>query len=205
MNTKTIFACALVALASCSTTNNGVEPFATTRVAADRDKFALRRVGVLPVDGNGMRAEDVLAFQGALTVRLAEHLHAEVVPLTNADVSEVPDNASFRTGRIQPEFILALSRRFNLDGLVATTVTERRTYAPQRFGVEVELTACDTGLPIWGVSLRLDAAQERTQRSLQTWCENERGANPANQAWDLYLLSPQLFAEFAAAQVGMAY
>jgi hypothetical protein len=101
--------------------------------------------------------------------------------------------------------VLELARRFNFDGLVVTHVTDRHAYAPQRLGLEVELTSCDTGLPIWSASLRLDAAQERTQHSLRAWFEHEREKAQSNESVELYLLSPQRFAEFAAAQIGMAY
>lgn len=205
MNKKLIGTAVLFLLGACSTIHNDVESLATARLASDRDLYSLRRVGVLPIDGLLMRADDALAFQGALVEQLSRRMHAEVIALDASDVAEVPEGDAFRTGRIEPKSILALSRRFNLDGLVTATVTERRAYAPQRFAVEVDLTACDTGLPIWGASLHLDAAQERTQHALRMWFENERTTHNANESWDLYLLSPQRFAEFAAAQVGLSY
>jgi hypothetical protein len=68
----------------------------------------------------------------------------------------------FHTGRIDPAAIVLLAKRYNLDGVVAVTITERRAYPPQRLGIEVELTACDTGLPIWAASLHMDAAGAHT-------------------------------------------
>jgi hypothetical protein len=98
-----------------------------------------------------------------------------------------------------------MARRHNLDGLVAVTVTDRRAYPPLRLGIEVELTACDTGLPIWATSLRLDTAQERTRSALHAWFDSARNAEATPETWDLCLLSPQRLAEFAAAQVAQAW
>ncbi|MBL8858650.1 MAG: hypothetical protein JNL28_09110 [Planctomycetes bacterium] len=190
---------------ACGTVRQNVEPLAIVRLAADRDLYELRRVGILPIVARDLRLDEERALQGALALHLSARMHAEVVVLDRNDVTEVPNNEPFRTGRIEPKAVLALARRYNLDGFVTTNITERRTYAPQRLGLEIELTACDTGLPIWSSSLRLDAAQERTQRALRAWFANERGTPGANETADLYLLSPLRFAEFAAAQVGMSY
>jgi hypothetical protein len=127
------------------------------------------------------------------------------VPLQRDDAAETPSYESFRTGRIEPDAIVTMAKRHNLDGLVAVTVTDRRAYPPQRLGIEVELTACDTGLPIWAASLRLDAAQERTRHALHAWFDAQRSAEGTPETWDLCLLSPQRFAEFAAAQVAQAW
>lgn len=202
---KPIALLSLVVLSACSTIQKSVEPLAVVRLAADRDLYELRRVGILPIESTDMRLEDQRALQASLASRLSAEMHAEVIVLSRGEAAEIPSNDAYLTGRIDPESVLGLARRFNLDGLVTATVTERRTYAPQRLGLEVELTACDTGLPIWGASLRLDAAQKRTLDALRAWFDKERGASGTNESVDLYLLSPQRFAEFATAQVGMAY
>jgi hypothetical protein len=207
---RTVLAAALfvgapLALTSCSSTKASVGALATTRVALDRDQYSLRRVGILPIGGDGWRAEEAQAFQGALATELSARWQAEIVPLQHEDAAETPRQQGFRTGRIDPQAVLTLAKRYNLDGLVAVTVTDRRAYPPQRLGLEVELTACDTGLPVWAASLHLDAAQERTREGLRTWFESMRSPASATETWDLCLLSPQRFAEFAAAQVAQAW
>lgn len=193
------------ALGGCAAVQKSVEPLAVVREASDRDQYAMRRVAILPVAARDMRPEEAQALQAALAQRLSEHLHAEILVLSRGDAAEIPDHDAYRTGRIEPAAVLGLAHRFRVDGLVSVIVTERRTYAPQRLGLEVELSSCDTGLPIWTASLRLDGAEERTQDALRAWFEAERGPSTTNESVELYLLSPQRFAEFAAAQVGMAY
>jgi hypothetical protein len=203
---KTLFiTAALCALVACSSTKSSTNSLATTRVALDRDQYTLRRVGILPVNGEGMRAEEERAFQGALATELSSRWPAEIIPLREEDAAETPRQDGFHTGRIDPAAIVLLAKRYNLDGVVAVTITERRAYPPQRLGIEVELTACDTGLPIWAASLHMDAAGERTRSALHAWFESKRSKELPAEAWDLCLLSPQRFAEFAAAQVAMAW
>jgi hypothetical protein len=193
-------------LAACSSTQQSSnDGLATTRVALDRDQYTLRRIGVLPIESTGWRADEKRAFQAALVAEFSSRWHAEIVPLDPDDASGTSTPDSFRTGRIEPPAIVTIARRHNLDGLVAVTVTDRRAYPPQRLGLEVELTACDTGLPIWAASLRLDAATERTRDALRDWFDGQRSKDPSAETWDLCLLSPQRFAEFAAAQVAQAW
>jgi hypothetical protein len=192
-------------LCACSSTKSSAGSLATTRVATDRDQYSLRRIGILPVEGSVLRPDEARAFQAALATELSTRWRAEIVPLQREDTSETAAPQSFRTGRIDPDSIVTMARRNNLDGLVAVTMTARRAYPPQRLGVEIELTACDTGLPIWAASLRLDAAQERTRDALHSWHDSMRSSEAATETWELCLLSPQRFAEFAAAQVAQAW
>jgi hypothetical protein len=203
---KRALALVLLACAGCSTTKHAYEPLATVRADPHRDTYAMKRVGVLPILGRPMRPEDQRALQSALATQLGTRLNdAEIIEVSYRESDEAPTKDAYLSGRIDPQTVLAMARRFNFDGLVVTHVTDRQAYAPQRLGLEVELTSCDTGLPIWSASLRLDAANERTQDTLRAWFENERGQSPANETVELYLLSPQRFAEFAAAQIGAAY
>jgi len=195
----------MLSLSACSATSSSVDVLATTRVAIDRDQYTLRRIGMLPVESAFLRADEALAFQAALATELSTRWRAEIVPLRGEDVAETPAHQSFRTGRIDPDGIVTMARRYNLDGLVAVTVTDRRAYPPQRLGLEVELTACDTGLPIWAASLRLDASQERTRGAVHAWFDAARNADSVPETWELCLLSPLRFAEFAAAQVALAW
>jgi hypothetical protein len=198
--------CLASLLAACaSTTKSSTGGLATTRVAVDRDQYTLRRIGLLPIESKDLRADEKRAFQAALAAEFSSRWHAEIVPLHADDATGTSMPDSFRTGRIEAAAIVTMAHRHNLDGLVAVTVTDRRAYPPQRLGLEVELTACDTGLPIWAASLRLDAATERTRGALRDWFDDQRSDELPPEAWDLCLLSPQRFAEFAAAQVAQAW
>ena len=202
-----MFALAALVFASagCATTARDVPCLATTRVVADRAEYNLRRIGVLTFHGGDMGVEEAGMLQHSLLSALSLHTQAELVPLSAADVEEVSDNEPFRRGWTSPEAILTLAKRYRLDAIFVGTVTERRSYQPQRLGLEAELISCDTGISIWDSSIQLDAAQDRTRRALRAWFESERGAEATNEAWDLYLLSPTRFAEFGAAQIAMTF
>lgn len=196
---------ALAACAACQMPTSQVERLATARVATDRDVYSLRRIAILPVRGGQLSPEDARAFEGALATQMGQRWEAEIIPLDAQDIEEIPANESFRLGRIDPHAILEVARRHNLDAVLQTTVLERRPYPPQRFSVEAELVSCETGLPIWSASLRLDGASQRTQSVLRAWHADERRTDAGGESWDLYLISPLRFAEFAAAQLALAY
>jgi hypothetical protein len=205
MRITPLFAFAALALTACTSTKSSVGGLAMTRVAADRDQYTFRRVGILPVTSDVLRADEARAFQGALATEFSSRWSGEIIPLRSEDAAEITNPNGFRTGRIEPSAIVTLAKRYNLDGIVAVTVTERRAYPPQRLGLEVELTACDTGLPIWAASLHLDSAGERTRSALRAWFDAKRSSELSPEAWDLCLLSPQRFGEFAAAQIADAW
>lgn len=202
---KLALACGVLALAACQMPTSQVDNLATTRVATDRDLYALRRIAILPVHGGNLHSDDARALEGALATQMGTRWKAEIIPLDAQDLEAVPENESFRLGRIEPEAILEIARRHNLDAVMQVTVLERRPYPPQRLSLEAELVSCETGLPIWAASLRLDGASQRTQQALYAWHQSERSSDTAGEAWDLYLLSPVRFAEFAAAQLALAY
>lgn len=204
---KKVLALATLALAAsgCATTRQEVPCLATTRVAVDRAEYNLRRIGVLAFQGADLGVEESRTLQHSLLTALSLRTQAELVPLTSTDVEEVADNQPFRRGWTSPETVLTLARRYKLDAIFIGTVTERRSYQPQRLGLEAELISCDTGISIWNSSIQLDAAQDRTRLALKAWFENERNAEATDEAWDLYLLSPTRFAEFGAAQMAMTF
>lgn len=204
---KNVLACAVLVCGTlgCATTKHEVPCLATTRVVADRAEYDLRRIGVLSFQGADLGVEEARTLQHSLMTALSLRTTAELVPLSAADIEEVSDNEPFRRGWIRPETVVTLARRYKLDAIFIGTVTERRSYLPQRLALEAELISCDTGVSIWNSSIQLDAAQDRTRLALKAWFENERGAEATNEAWDLYLLSPTRFAEFGAAQMAMTF
>jgi hypothetical protein len=197
---------ALLCLATgCATTSREVPCLATTRVVSDRAEYKLRRIGVLAFQGPELGVEEGRALQLSILTALSSRTQAELVPLGAADVEEVSDNEPFRRGWTSPETILTLAKRYKLDAIFVGTVTERRSYQPQRLGLEAELISCDTGISIWNSSIQLDAAQDRTRLALKAWFESERASEATNESWELYLLSPTRFAEFGAAQLAMTF
>jgi hypothetical protein len=97
--------------------------------------------------------------------------------------------------------VLALARRYNLDALFVGTVSDVQSFPPQKLALELDLVAVETGLAIWSAEAYLDVSQERVRAELEQWHGRERAASEESESWELTLLSPRRFAQFAAAVV----
>ncbi len=190
-----------VGLSACSSTRANVGNLAHASVTSDFQTYGLRRVGLLPFQGDGLDVESARELQAAFATELAAGSGLEIVPLAQADLEEVQKSEPFRRGSIKPATVLALAKRFRLDGLFAGTVTDARGYAPLRLCVDLDLVASETGLSIWSASAQLDASDERVRLGLEQWIQKNRAASAANEGSEIYLMSPRRFAQFAAAQI----
>ena len=195
---------ALAPLAGCAADKAEVSALARSRVAADYATYRVRRVGVLPFRGVALPPDDARAMQDAFAQALAREAGFEIVTLGPADLEEVPESEPLRRGYVRPETVLAIGRRYDVDAIVAGTVREARPFAPQRLAVDLDLVASETGLPIWSAGVALDAADARTRAALERWHATRRAGGAGGEAWDLTLISPRRFAEFAAAEVAAA-
>jgi hypothetical protein len=193
---------ALLAL-SCVSTQQRVEPLASSQVVPDFHTYDLRRVGLLPFCGERVIEEQANALQGAFLGELARAAAFEIVPLRAGDLEEIPQSQPFHAGWIQPRTVIDLARRFRLDAVMIGTVIERQYFTPQRLGVQLDIVAAETGVPIWTATVHLDASEESVRRGVQAWCEQTRSAQESGEAWELSLLSPRRFAQFAAYQIAL--
>lgn len=200
MRLLTLAICAFT-LAGCAATQGSVGNLARASVANDYSTYRLRRVGLLPFQGDAISQETATNLQSAFGTAAARHASFEIVPLTLGDLEEVPTSEPFRRGRVKPKTILALAQRFQLDGLLMGTVSEMRVYSPQRLGLEMDLVATETGVPIWSSSVLLDASDERVRRAVEQWHQATRGGDASGERKDIYLISPARFSQFAAAQL----
>jgi len=185
----------LLLAAACAGPRRG-GPLASARVAPDFATYALRRVGLVPFQGEELAPEQAHALQSAFYSEFSARAGFEVVVLDAADLAEVPKSEGYRLGEYEPRTIIAVARRYRLDAVLVGTVTDLRVFAPQRLGLEVDLVASETGLAIWAASVYLDAAQGRTREGLERWSRKELGAE--GDDWRVGLLSPSRFVGFAA-------
>jgi hypothetical protein len=188
-------------LAACASTRADVGNLAHASVTSDFQSYGLKRVGLLPFQGSGVDSESGRELQAAFATELAGGSGLEVVSLSAADLEEVQRSEPFRRGSIKPATVLALARRYRLDGLFSGTVTDARGYAPLRLCVDLDLVASETGMSIWSASAQLDASDERVRRGLEQWLERSRSGEATGEGPEIYLMSPRRFAQFAAAQI----
>jgi hypothetical protein len=199
---SSIFALGLLALASCASTHAPVEALARAQVTADFATYQIHRVGLLPIAGRSLDSEQKSVLEGALFTEFSNTTSYEVVPLQREDLEELNLGSSYLRGHYDPAAVIEIARRFRLDGAFVTTVTDYQFYAPQRLSVQVDLVASETGAAIWSSSLHLDATVDSVQRAVQAFYENSGSMdNESGNGWEIALLSPRLFAQFACWQL----
>lgn len=176
-------------------------PIGTARASADFHSYDLRRVGVLPPEGDGLDADSSIALRDALAIAFTAETTYEMVPLGAPELESVGTVAPARSGRTQPDAILDVARRTGCDAILSPRVVDLRWYEPVRLGLEVDLIAVETGLVIWTSQVKVDTGNLRTLESIAAWQGATRAGGDTDRAVDV--LSPRRLGEFAAAQVAM--
>jgi len=190
-------------LSSCSMfAEQRVEHLATGRIASDFDSYEIHRVGLLPLLGRGVDREHSKVLQAAFFTELSQQTPFEIVPLDPVDLEEIDHPESYLRGNYDPEMIIELARRFRFDAMLVGTVVDFQYYSPQRLSVEMELVVTETGAAVWSSSVQLDSSSKRVQRALKNFYAGS-GAIEAEDGngWEIALLSPRLFSQFAAWQI----
>lgn len=189
----------LLALAvSCQSTKE-VAPLAHARMVSDFGTYQVQRVGLLPPVGamSDMQRNDV---QSACRAEFAASTALEIVRLTDADLDAISELEPHRRGNYSAGPILAMAKRYQLDGLLIPTVTDLQVHPPQRLGLTVDLISTETGQTIWTSSVHADAAQQSTIESVRDWAGGHQG-DVSDHTWEVILLSPKRFCRFAAFQL----
>lgn len=207
MSTRSILAVLFLALGltACVAPPREVPLFARAQLATDFDTYLIQRVGLLPVrvpiaDG-GAHVSQGDYLQGWLASQVELGSPYEVIELEDADLEGLPPLDPRRSGRHEVETVLGLSERFALDALLIVQVTDQQPYPPQRISAHAELVACETGATIWTGNVQLDARDVRVREGLEVYASRDVGMGDGADRWDVILLSPRRFAEFAMWQL----
>lgn len=170
---------------------------ASAHVTSDFETYSLRRVGLVPLSGLDLDADQEQVMRSAIFTEFSRGTPYEIVPLDLQDLEEVPGSDPYRRGRYDPRTVIALARRYQLDGVFVTTITDHQFFDPQRLSMQVDLVATETGIAIWSGSIHLDAASPEVRKSLRAYCKRV----DESESWEVNLLSPRSFAHFAAHQL----
>ncbi len=193
--------CSLVVLTASCLSSAGLTPLATSHAASDLSTYGLRRVALLPFEGEELDEVQARSIQGAFHLELGRAAPYELVRLTPADVAEVEDSEPYRRGAYDPRTLLELARRFRLDGVMIATVTQLDVYPPQLLSLELDLVSCETGAVIWTSSLQMDASDALVRRHMADFQRTQANAGDWEDGVRLTLISPTHFARFAASEV----
>jgi len=196
MSRQLLSALALALAAGCAAPRE-VQPLANARMVSDFGTYRLQRVGLLPPVGVRLSEQQQQDVQAACMAEFCAGTALEVVRLTSADLEAVPTLEPHRRGTFSAGAILDLARRYRLDALLIPTVTDLQVHPPQRLGLSVDLLSAETGQALWSAAVQLDAAQEVTRESIETWARAHQG-DVNDHSWEVILLSPKRFARFGA-------
>ena len=190
-------------IALCCTACVSAPPIPATlgsaEIVSDFDSYELRRVGLLPLRGDGIDHESHEAMETALITELDATTEFELLRLTAADLDEIPQSEPHRTGTYNPATILALARRYRLDAIIIGTVTDQQLFTPMRLGLQLDLVAAETGLAVWTAAVQLDTTRADVKQSLDAWSISHLGESET--ATHVSLISPGRFSRFAAWQI----
>ena len=193
---------ALLPAAGCWTAPPRMPALATAQVAPDFDTYRLRRVGVMPFGAEGVSPEHREAIEDAFYAEVSQSTPYELVRLTERDLEAVQASDPFLRGWYSPETIIQVARRYSLDGVFFADVTRHQYFPPQRLSLSVDLVAAETGLVVWSSAVHLDATEKAVRDGVQAYFTDPGGtATEHTPDWELALLSPARFAQFAAYQV----
>ena len=184
----------------CVSVDSGASGIAHAEADSDFESYHLRRVGLVPFAGQTLDREHARVLQAAFLHEFAINTDFEIVMLEDGAMEEVVESHPYRRGRLKPLTVLELSKRYSLDGILMGTVTHVNAYPPQVLGVEMDLIACETGLPIWSSRIQMDASDVRVRNGLTEYArKQERTGAPRGDS--LALISPTRFARYAAYEV----
>jgi hypothetical protein len=170
----------------------------TARMSSDFTSYSLKRVGVLPPQGEGVAPDLAADLRDALSAAFGAETPYELVPLGAPELESISGLEPARTGRTRADSVLDLARRASLDAVLSTRVVGFRPYEPVRMGLAIDLVAVETGLSIWSCSVQVDTADRTTCEAIEAWQEGLRATTETERAADL--VSPRRIGEFAALQ-----
>jgi len=175
---------------------------ASAKRAADFASYHIGRVGILPVTGSTLSAEDSAELQALCFSEFSELGGFELVLLTATDLAEIESSEPYRLGVYQPETILGISSRYRLDALLVASVSRRQIYPPQKLNMHMDLVASETGMTIWSSAVALQADRPDVRLGLEAFYGN--GLSKTDDSWASALLSPGQFARFGIWQLARA-
>jgi hypothetical protein len=189
--------CGLALSTGCALHQTADLDLATAHVTADFETYRVQRVGLVPLTGLDLDADQEQVLRSAIFTEFSRGTPYEIVPLDVQDLEEVPGSEPYRRGRYDPRTIIALARRYQLDGVFVTTITDHQFFEPQRLSMQMDLVATETGVAIWNGSIHLDASSPDVRKALRYYCQRV----DQSESWEVNLLSPRSFAHFAAHQL----
>jgi hypothetical protein len=137
----------------------------------------------------------------ALMRALGKRQKFEMIPVGEHELREILPAATFETGVIPRDVLLAAARRYRADGVLFGVLTQFRPYEPLVIGLSVELASVGTGEVVWSSSGLYDAATCDVTRDVHNFNNKQLAGTSSLEGWRIILMSPSRFTEYACARV----
>jgi hypothetical protein len=162
-----------------------------------QDLRLCRRVLVLPIQTTNMTASIRKDLEGALLSELSSQGRFQVLRMEPASREGKEIYPTERRGKIDPDLVVDLGRRYQADALLLTRVTQWFPYKPPRLGLRIQLVSVHSGKVIWAIDQTWDAGTERTRLDLIDYARTTLAPQENLHGWAFLTLSPRRFGRFA--------
>ena len=204
MNARALIAIALTALgsASCGFVSNAPRQLPVNHFVADpRDFDTVRRVMVLPFDRSPGVNVSVDSVREAFLAELAKLQRFEVMPLPTRAAEHAEIHESVQRGRLSTDALVALSERYQVDGVLIASVTSYRPYPPMNLGLRVQLVSLHSGRTVWAAEGHYDANDARVVEDVEHYAHSFVAREASMHGWEINLISPRKFQGFVSHRI----
>ncbi len=162
-----------------------------------QDLRLCRRVLVLPIQATKMTTKVRKDLEATLISELTSQGRFQVLRMDTATTEGKEIYPTERRGKIDPDLVVDLGRRYQADALLLTRVTQWFPYKPPRLGLRLQLVSVHSGKVIWAVDQTWDAGTERTRLDLIDYARTTLAPQANMHGWEFLMLSPRRFGRFA--------
>lgn len=106
----------------------------------------------------------------------------------------------WRRGRVDLDALIETQRRYNADAFLFGAITRYKQYDPPIIGLKLGLLSASSGEALWAAEAVFDAHNPYTRANAQEYFRYS-GMKNVLYGEDLVLMSPRLFARFAAVEL----
>lgn len=199
MHRKLVFALLLVA-SSCFTILPA--PIKAHSWLADvRDLDVVRRVLFLPPVGEDVPLDYLEALGDEFRTSLSGAQRFQIITLDTNDPDQAKLWSSERSGSLSLDALVDLGRRFGVDGVLLTRVSNFRAYLPPSLGLYVQLVSVHSGEAVWVVDHVFDSRQERVRVDTLRYAQDELAPESSLHDAEMIQLSPLRFGAYCCQRV----
>jgi TolB-like protein len=156
----------------------------------------VRRIMVLPFREAASVQADTYVVRESFLAELAKLQRFEVIPLPSGTAADDKVYRALTRGRISAESLVALAKRYRLDGVLVGTITSYRPYLPPHLGLRTKLFSVHSGSFIWAAEGLYDANDLRTMEDLEHYQKSFLAEESSMHGVRINLLSPRKFASY---------